>query len=158
MAMMTLPPIQGPASLDFTCNATPTLVGQVRLMIEYRFAEWGLTASKYADVRDNLLLIAAELLTNAVVETPDRGICVRCFPDFNASVMRFAVWDSSEHKPEATMPALTLATLDLRQEYFDDNGGWGLPLVQALAETYGVTPTKGGKWVWANVKVGSSRG
>jgi len=52
------------------------------------------------------------------------------------------------------MPELSLATLDVREEHFDDNGGWGLPLVQALANSYGVEPTQGGKWVWASLKVG----
>jgi anti-sigma regulatory factor (Ser/Thr protein kinase) len=123
-------------------------------MIEYRLVEWGLTATRYSDVRSNLQLIAAELVTNAARETPDRDIRVQCFPDFNASAISIAVWDASDRKPEPAMPLLTQETLDLRPSHFDDNGGWGLPLVQALAESCGVEPTKHGKWVWATIKVG----
>jgi hypothetical protein len=52
------------------------------------------------------------------------------------------------------MPDLTPDTLDLREENFDDNGGWGLPIVQMLSADCGVEPTHGGgKWVWANISV-----
>jgi hypothetical protein len=43
--------------------------------------------------------------------------------------------------------------LDLSEENWDDNGGWGLPIVQALADDCGYTPhPSGGKWVWARLK------
>jgi anti-sigma regulatory factor (Ser/Thr protein kinase) len=142
-----------PEPLDLVCNATPTVAGQVRLMLQCRFAEWGLAAPKYAEVQSDLFLIAAELVTNATTETPDRKIEVSCVPDVNARLIRFSVWDSSDRKPGAAMPELDLETLDLSPEHYDDNGGWGLPLVQALSESCGVTPTNPGKWVWAIVKV-----
>jgi hypothetical protein len=152
---MTRSPIRAPMPLDLTCIATPTVPGQVRLLIDCRLPDWGLTAERYADLRADLHLIAAELLTNAIHETPERTIRTYCLPDLNAGVIHFAVWDSSARKPEAHRPELTLATLDLREENFDNNGGWGLPLVEALAESCGITPAEGGKWVWANIKVES---
>jgi hypothetical protein len=155
MTTMTRSPIRAPVPLDLTCNATPTVTGQVRLLIDCRLADWGLTAERYADLRANLHLIAAELLTNAVRETPDLHIRTHCVPDFDAGVIHFAVWDSSARKPTANMPELTLETLDLREENFDNNGGWGLPLVAALAENCGITPTENGKWVWAGLKIES---
>jgi anti-sigma regulatory factor (Ser/Thr protein kinase) len=156
MATMTLLPIRNPAPLDLTCNATATVTGQVRLLLDCRFPEWGLTAERHADLRADLHLIATELVTNAIQETPDRAIRAYCVPDLDAGVIHFAVWDSSDGRPEAHMPELTPQTLDLREENFDDNGGWGLPLVEALAERCGVTATEGGKWVWADIKVGLS--
>jgi hypothetical protein len=155
MAAMTRSPIREPVPLDLTCNATPTVTGQVRLLIDCRLPDWGLTGERYADLRADLHLIAAELLTNAVQETPDQSIRTYCVPAFDAGVIHFAVWDSSARRPAANMPELTLETLDLREEDFDNNGGWGLPLVEALAESCGMTPTEGGKWVWANIKVES---
>jgi hypothetical protein len=131
------------------------VTGQVRLLLDCRLPDWGLTAERYTELRANLHLIAAELLTNAIQETPYRSIRAYCVPDLNAGVVRFAVWDSSARMPEANMPVLTVETLDLRQENFDNNGGWGLPLVEALAESCGITRTAGGKWVWANIKVES---
>lgn len=144
---------RSPMPLDLTCYATPAVTGQVRLLIDRHLPTWGLTAEPYADLRANLHLIAAELLANAIRETPGQNIRTRCVPYFDAGVIHFAVWDSSARKPEANMPELTLETLDLREENFDDNGGWGLPLVAALAESCGVTPTEDGKWVWAGIKV-----
>jgi Histidine kinase-like ATPase domain len=146
-------PVQAPESLDLACIASPTVVGQVRLMLDLRLTEWGLSAPGYAETRSDLHLIAAELVTNAGEQTPDKPIRVTCLPDVAARVIRFAVWDSSEGRPQAVMPALTLETLDLNEENFDANGGWGLPLVQALSESCGFTPTGDGKWVWAEIRV-----
>lgn len=150
---MTCSPIRAPTPLDLTCNATSSVTGHVRLLLDRHLPGWGLAAERYAELRADLRLIAAELLTNAIHETPGQSIRVRCVPDFAAGLIQFAVWDSSARKPAANMPELTPETLDLREENFDDNGGWGLPLVAALAESCGFTPTPDGKWVWANIKV-----
>jgi hypothetical protein len=51
-------------------------------------------------------------------------------------------------------PVVELApeNLDLSPEHWDDNGGWGPPLVRAVAAECGVTPTPPrGKWVWAKL-------
>jgi hypothetical protein len=153
MPSMARSPIREPVPLDLTCNATPTVTGQVRLLIDCRLPGWGLAAEGHADLRANLHLIATELLANAIQETPDLSIRTYCVPDLDAGVVHFAVWDSSPRSPEANMPELTPETLDLHEENFDDNGGWGLPLVAALADRCGTTPTEGGKWVWADIKV-----
>ena len=43
--------------------------------------------------------------------------------------------------------------LDLSEENFDNNGGWGLTIVTALSAAYGVTPlASGGKVVWARLR------
>jgi Histidine kinase-like ATPase domain len=107
-----------------------------------------------SETRENLVLVATELINNAVGETPDRQIRIRCSHEFNARIIWVGVWDSSDENPKVAMPDLTPETLDLRAEKFDDNGGWGLPIVQALSVGCGVEPTSGGgKWVWANVSV-----
>ncbi|MCD0447664.1 hypothetical protein LO762_00405 [Actinocorallia sp. API 0066] len=64
----------------------------------------------------------------------------------------------SPKKPEASAPDLTLAELDALPDVedplgFPEFGGWGLPLVQALADVTGahwLDPVpESGKWVWA---------
>lgn len=149
----TVASVRPPEGLDLECIASPTVVGQVRLMLDFRLTGWGLSAPGYAGMRSDLHLIAAELVTNAVEQTPDKPIRVTCVPNIAARLIKFAVWDSGKGKPEAVMPALTLETLDLSEERFDANGGWGLPLVQALSESCGFTPAGEGKWVWAEIKV-----
>jgi signal transduction histidine kinase len=156
MAMMTSPPIKGQLLLDHACNATPAVAGKVRLMIDRRIPEWGVPAPPYSEVRENLALVITELVNNAVAETPDREIRIRCSRDFTARTIWVGVWDSSDRNPKVALPDLTPETLDLRAENFDDNGGWGLPLVRALSTSCGVEPTSGGgKWVWANISVDS---
>jgi hypothetical protein len=142
-----------PQPLDLHCGATPTLPGQVRLLLEIRLADWGITGPRFTEVRSDLFLVAAELITNAVDTTPDQPIKVSCVLDVADRLVKFAVWDGSERMPVARMPELSLETLDLAPETYDDNGGWGLPLVQALAANCGLTPTRPGKWVWAHLKV-----
>jgi hypothetical protein len=109
-------------------------------MIDRRISELGVTAARYSEVRESLALVVTELINNAVGETPDREIRIRCSPDLTARIIKAEVWDSSDRKPTVVMPDLTPETLDLRAENYDDNGGWGLPLVQALSTGCGVEP------------------
>ncbi|TDD13723.1 hypothetical protein E1287_43130, partial [Actinomadura sp. KC06] len=60
------------AGLDLTCLAARTVPGQVRTLVELRLASWGLDA-----LRDDVTLIASELVTNAVRHTPKQGIRMR---------------------------------------------------------------------------------
>ena len=159
MAMMTRPPINWQMLVDHTCNATPAVAGQIRLMIDRRIPEWGVPPTRYSEVRESLALVVTELINNAVGETPDQQIRIRCAPDFTARIIRVEVWDSSDREPKVAMPDLTPETLDLRAENYDDNGGWGLPLVRALSTGCGVEPTSGGgKWVWANISIAGPEG
>jgi hypothetical protein len=70
-----------------------------------------------------------------------------------------AVWDSSDHMPTVKeVVELTLDDLDLSEENFDNNGGWGLPLVRALSCDCGVSKTNPrGKWVWARLTTVSGK-
>ncbi|WP_116022440.1 ATP-binding protein [Thermomonospora umbrina] len=101
---------------------------------------------------DDTFLVASELINNAIQETPGKNICFRLSRD--AIYVVVAVWDSSPALPQTrprTQP--TLETLDLTPQGWDDNGGWGLPLVVALAADCGCKPDpQGGKWVWARLK------
>jgi anti-sigma regulatory factor (Ser/Thr protein kinase) len=156
--MMTSPPIQREILLSHACNATPVAAGRVRLLLESRIPGWGLPASRYREVRESLALVITELINNAVGETPDREIRIRCCRDFTARIIRVGVWDSSDRHPNVAMPDLPPETLDLSPENFDDNGGWGLPIVQTLSTSCGVEPTSGGgKWVWANISLDDER-
>lgn len=55
--------------LDISCLAAGTTSGLVRTLVEFRLAEWGLQR-----VAGDVLLIAGELVANAVESTPDRVI------------------------------------------------------------------------------------
>lgn len=146
------PPLQTLPTIDLSCLATPNVLAHVRTLLEFRFADWRLAADGFSDFRENLLLIADELVTNAVTETPESQIRISC--RYDHVIVTFAVWDSSFREPTYVMPQLDAENLDLSPERFDANGGWGLTLVRNLASDFGVSRTSTGKWVWAEMKVG----
>jgi anti-sigma regulatory factor (Ser/Thr protein kinase) len=133
--------------LRISLLATKAAAGLARTLAETRLGKWGFT-----DISGDALLVIAELVTNSVQETPNREIQFRLARD-GAGVL-IAVWDSSPRPPVARpVTELTLDTLDVREEHWDDNGGWGLALVQALSADCGCDPDPtGGKWVWARIK------
>lgn len=133
--------------LRISMLATKAAPGLARTLAETRLYKWG-----FMDISGDALLIIAELIANAIEETPNREIQFRLARD-GAGVL-IAVWDSSPRSPVAQpVTDLTLDTLDVREEHWDDNGGWGLALVQALSADCGCNPDPaGGKWVWARLK------
>jgi signal transduction histidine kinase len=139
--------------LDVTCLAAATLSAEVRQRIGYRLASWRLE-----HLADDARLIAAELVANACAATPAGEIRVT-FSREPAAVL-LAVWDSSDAMPRVgPIVELEPEHLDLSPEGWDANGGWGLPIVRALASECGVTETPPrGKWVWARLAVPGSAG
>lgn len=142
----------GSGELDISCLAAGTVSGLVRTLVEFRLAEWGLEK-----LADDVLLIAGELVANAVRHAPaDREIRVRFTREASAVVL--AVWDSSDAMPvvrpvvELTLDDVVPDARALEDGHDAGIGGWGLPLVQALSSSCGVRDTEPhGKWVWAKV-------
>ncbi|GAA2142699.1 ATP-binding protein [Actinomadura napierensis] len=136
--------------LDVVCLAASTVPGMVRALIEFRLTEWGL-----AGLAGDVHLIAGELVANAIQSTPDREIRVRFTRE--ARAVRLGVWDSSAAMPvakpvvELTLDDIVPDACALDAGHDDGTGGWGLPIVQALATRCGVERTRPGKWVWAEV-------
>jgi anti-sigma regulatory factor (Ser/Thr protein kinase) len=133
--------------LIFPMLGSPAAIGVARTLADTRLRKWD-----YFHILDDALLIVAELVTNAAEETPGKEIVFRLRRDSHG--VAIAVWDSSPCMPRPKPVAeLTLEDLDLSEENFDNNGGWGLHLVRSLAGTSGVTrdPRKGGKWVWSRL-------
>lgn len=136
--------------LDVTFRAGRTVPGQVRGLVTSRLSAWGLH-----EVSDDVELIASELATNAVEHVPGREeVRVRLVREPHAVLLE--VWDSSDARPVRKLPLSTssdeaapdAAALDAGHDAF--TRGRGLPIVEALSESWGVTPTAPrGKWVWA---------
>lgn len=125
---------------------SPASIGLARSLAAARLRNWG-----YIHILDDALLIVAELVTNAARETPGEEIRLQVSRDEDGVII--AVWDSSPRLPERKpVVELTLEDLDLSEEAFDNNGGWGLPIVQALSTACGATKDPiGGKWIWARM-------
>jgi anti-sigma regulatory factor (Ser/Thr protein kinase) len=96
-----------------------------------------------AESVDDVVLVASELVTNAVVHAPfvtaDLNISWQLHPD---SVV-IEVIDNSPDLPRRRSPIDT------------DTRGRGLFIVAALALDWGVRRTEGGKRVWARIPIRS---
>ncbi|MGI8332002.1 ATP-binding protein [Actinomadura scrupuli] len=134
--------------------ASPAAVGVVRDCFERCLMRWEVAAP----LRDDVILAASELLTNAVEAAPSREVHARLSRDDCGVLLE--IWDPSNAMPRPEpVVELTLRDLDLTEERFDANGGWGLPLVAALAAGYGCRPypPNGGKTIWARFGAAASR-
>ncbi|WP_152563907.1 ATP-binding protein [Actinomadura welshii] len=127
--------------------ASKAAPGLARTLTKTRLHKWGCT-----HISDDAFLIASELITNAVEATPGKEIRFQCSRD-TAGVL-IAVWDATPAVPRIrNQTNMTLDTLDVSEENWDDNGGRGLQIVTALAAECGHTQdSSGGKWVWARLK------
>ncbi|NVI91850.1 ATP-binding protein [Actinomadura sp. BRA 177] len=125
---------------------TAASVGLARTLVDARIRKWD-----YFHILDSTLLIVSELVTNAARQTPREEIRLQVSRDAHGIIV--AVWDGACELPRAKpMREITLADLDLSEDAFDDNGGWGLHIVQALSDKCGVTADPaGGKWVWCRI-------
>ncbi|WP_083983295.1 ATP-binding protein [Actinomadura hibisca] len=125
---------------------SPAAAGLARTLAKQRLHKWGCFHKA-----DDVLLIVAELIANAARATPRQEIRFQLSRDAHGIVI--AVWDASPQLPQPKpLVELTLDDLDLSEEALDDNGGRGLPIVQALATACGYTiDPGGGKWVWARL-------
>lgn len=122
------------SALDVEFLAAGTAPGQVRTLVGLRLASWGLSR-----LRDDVTVIASELVTNAVVHGPEGGpIRVRFTREARGVLLE--VWDSADSMP-------------MRKGDVEGLDGRGLPIVEALASECGVWPTEPqGKWVWARCR------
>lgn len=127
--------------------AVATAVSCSRHFARVTLTKWGA-----AHVLDDALIVASELVTNAVKATgiiePDPRWCdleslalltVRLL-GLDTSVI-IEVWDVSPEEPRVTAAAP------------DDEQGRGLLIVSHLAQRWGSYPHRGGKVVWAELAV-----
>jgi len=94
-----------------------------------------------APVRDDLLLLVTELVSNAVCHAP-------VGPEQS---LRVGVrWARGRVNVEVVDPGRTFTRGDARRRP-DESGGWGLVLVDRIAERWGVRRTEAGTAVWFEI-------
>ncbi|MEE1755778.1 ATP-binding protein [Streptomyces sp. SP18CS02] len=117
----------------WTCD--PRCVGAARRALRTALTGWNLGA-----IEDAALLVLSELLTNAVRHARVTGRQVETRFRRVPGGLRIEVHDASESRPEMGLPDA------------DAVGGRGLPLVDVLADKWGVCERQGpGKVVWAEL-------
>ncbi|MBE1533298.1 ATP-binding protein [Actinomadura algeriensis] len=126
---------------------SPAAVGLGRDQVSRALREWGL-----ALLVPDAVSIVGELMANAV-RVSGRLDAVKVHVGVRAGDVVLGVWDGCRARPVRRTVELSLETLDLREENFDDNGGWGLSIVETLADRCWIeeTPPRG-KWVCAALR------
>ncbi|MEU9014947.1 SpoIIE family protein phosphatase [Streptomyces sp. NPDC048479] len=119
-----------PLRATWTVWRLPDAVAHARRFTSRTLRSWNVT-----EERDAILLIASELVTNALVHTQGQ---VRLDLTFTGERLRVAVSDSSPRAP------VKPASMD-----WEATGGRGILLVEAVSASYGSVPLGGGKQVWA---------
>lgn len=125
--------------------ALPTATPCARLHARVIACEWGL-----GELAEAIELVVSELVTNAVLASLDHDGRPRCCADTGLACVHLRlstdgqavlveVWDKNARLPEPAEPSLA------------DEGGRGLMLIDAMAESWGwELPASGrGKVVWA---------
>jgi anti-sigma regulatory factor (Ser/Thr protein kinase) len=123
-------------SLSLELPATPTAAPAARRAL---LADRGTLPPS---VRDDVLLLVTELVNNAVRHAKagaDRPLRVEV--RHRAPTLRVAVFDEG-----------TGFTSDGPRSEGDESGGWGLFLVDQIADRWGITPTGSGTCVWLEIR------
>jgi anti-sigma regulatory factor (Ser/Thr protein kinase) len=92
------------------------------------------------DVRNSVILLTSELVTNAVIHArTDLEVTVRYLDDGS---VRVDVWDANSRMPQPCLAPLDATT------------GRGLGMVESLASAWGAERAGNGKSVWFQVSPG----
>ena len=127
--------------------ASSVVAGLARDLVAGALRRWGLPF-----LVSDAVLVVGELAANAV-EVSRAADVIKVHVGCGPGEIVVAVWDGCDARPVPRRVELSLETLDLCPERFDDNGGWGLSIVESLAARCWVDPTPPrGKWVCAALK------
>ncbi|MFA1550791.1 ATP-binding protein [Actinomadura chokoriensis] len=127
--------------------ASPAVAGLAQDQVSGALRAWGLPL-----LVSDAVLVMGKLAANAV-EASRAAEVIKVYVGRGAGEVVLAVWDGCDARPVTRHVELSLETLDLCPDRFDDNGGWGLSIVENLAARCWVDPTPPrGKWVCAALK------
>ncbi|WP_395103568.1 ATP-binding protein [Actinomadura sp. SCN-SB] len=139
-----------------------TFPGTVRVLLEAHIREQRCTRRLVIPDRliDDALLVASELLNNAIAATPFAEVTFKATLEWRA--LWVGVWDSSRASPRPTRVPAELNSVVPDGNALDDGyesediGGWGLPIVMSLCPDgdRDITWTRepDGKWTWARFR------
>ncbi|MFD0111837.1 ATP-binding protein [Streptomyces sp. NPDC058320] len=140
----------GATEFAMAFTSTPRGARLARLFVSHCLDSWGHPYDSH--VNETLALITAELCANAVRHgrVPGRNFHIRLTVEADGGRLRLEVSDTrAERRPALTAPAAPGA---------ESESGYGLLLVTALADDWGVTERRSGpgKTVWAVLNTTSS--
>lgn len=139
--------------LDREYRASVAIVPLSRTVIANQAKEWKLSEA----ILDSVIRSASELVSNAVAVSGAIDL-IKIRLEWFPNCVVLSVYDASPRQPKASAPSFTLEELDGLPDEGNPFelpvfGGWGLPLVETLANATGadwLSPApRSGKWVWA---------
>jgi hypothetical protein len=139
--------------LDRRYRASTAIVGLSRAIVSDQADAWALPAA----MKDAVVRSVSELVSNAVSVSGAIDLIKIRFEWFPTCVL-LSVYDASPRAPKRATPITTLAQIDALPDdpesmAFPEVGGWGLHLVETLADATGANwlhpAPQSGKWVWA---------
>jgi anti-sigma regulatory factor (Ser/Thr protein kinase) len=140
-SVMTAPSPAWPLQTRLPLAALPTAPGVARGHVRTVAREWNL-----ADLASTAELLVSELVTNAVrasakLRTVGSPV-IHLWVTSDGVSMVIHVWDASGEMPVRRTP-----------EEQDEDGGWGLLLVETLGKDWGCYRKAEGKVVWVMITV-----
>lgn len=127
---------QPPDFRQITLPAAEQAPGLARQVTRETLASWGVT-----DLEEAAVLLVSELITNSVRHACGKESLLVLRLEITEAWVRIEVHDADPRWPRRGTPA----TLD--------ESGFGLVIVEALADTWGVRDTTTGKAVWAELPI-----
>jgi anti-sigma regulatory factor (Ser/Thr protein kinase) len=116
MAALIEGTVTGPTAIRRTFEASPEVVQQGRLLVESQSRTWKIAQ----ETIDSAVLVASEILTNAVRATRGRQISLRLA--LTGDGLRIEVWDPSPAKPRPSAPDLTMPLEPVPDDAPDPSG------------------------------------
>jgi anti-sigma regulatory factor (Ser/Thr protein kinase) len=123
-----------PCAWQATLPVADRSPGLARRVARDALSSWQLT-----HLTDTALLLISELVTNAVLHASTAGSVLALHLEIHGSWLRMEVHDAELRGPEPRVPSAV------------DESGFGLVIVDALADKWGVRETTAGKAVWAEL-------
>ncbi|MEU6380790.1 ATP-binding protein [Streptomyces sp. NPDC046909] len=126
---------QSPPEVVLQLLAEPERFAAVRRVVRAQLEDWG-----HADLADDASVCVTEILTNVHrhVDSPECELRLRKLPEGG---VRVSVGDRS--------PALPVWHTE---PDWETESGRGIFLIASVADVWGVTPKRGGKQVWAQLR------
>lgn len=128
-------PPRPPREARLRVSSDPAVARELRLLLRRLLASWRIEERVSGD---DVELLATEVTANAIRHA---GTSATAIVRFLGARLRVEVGDASPVMPVK------------REVSLDSEGGRGVPLVDALSDSWGVIPTSGGKRVWFEVPV-----
>ncbi|MUN40539.1 ATP-binding protein [Actinomadura litoris] len=129
--------------------STPSVLPDVRCLVRAAAVGYGIEG----ETAEDAVLVASELVTNAI-RASAWPIALRMFVSKDG--FHIEVHDFSRKKPRKSEPDLTMPSEPVPDDAPDPHG-WGMGIVETLSRRHGVRIERGGKTVWAVLRIASGR-